>query len=1091
MHIVFNEDHYLDNASVPIDLKQEPADLVILSFSDSDLNAFANAWKKTIRDFGKTSVPTLRLANIKQLTHNLSIDTYFEKTISKSKGILVRLIGGEQYWPYGLNYLKSIAVEKKIPVAVIPADGREDKVLDSYSNLPKSTLDNLKNLCDDGGELSAQAVLAQMALAASLHFPAITEFSKLESHGLYCNKKGPLENFSKSMKNKPTVCLIFYRSYLMADDLEPINHLFGAFKKRNIQCIGIFVNSLKINSTAQWVEAKLQEISPIAILNATAFSAKSPETGKSPLDHIGVPVFQIILSTSKKASWSRNAIGLNSSDLAMHIAIPEVDGRINGGIVSFKSDQTIDQELQFPISKHKVEKTLAIKVVNKVQKWCALKSKKNEEKKIAIVLSSYPGRDFQLAHALGLDTIKSTTHILHFLREHGFRFSQPDLFFEKLKKSKIEIPTILYERLLNNVPLKLRAELFKTWGSFEEDALFENNKFVLQGYKDENFFVLVQPSRGLIEDKKADYHDLAKPPCHSYVALYLWLQTQNIDAFLHMGTHGSLEWLPGKAVGLSDRCWPELLANDTPFIYPFIVNDPGEASQAKRRLSAITLGHMPPKIRNVALPKELRDLEFLLDEYSTSGDLDQIRKERIEKKIIHEAKKIRLDQELLVEPITSDGEWLTKIDSFVCDLKESQFSNGLHIFGKGTCGSSELNGLIACLEGKRINSGPSGSPYRNRIDIKPTGRNIFAVDPRSIPTKTAFQSGQSMADEFLRQYLQDNGDYPKNLTIDLWGSASMRTGGQEYSMALAFAGLVPIWDSNSARIVGFKILSLAELGRPRIDITIRESGLFRDIFPELNKLFFDAIDKLSQRDETLEDNPYKSKGDRIFAPKPGSFGVNISDKVEGSLPEHTAKTGERWLKSSAWAYQKNGQFDENIESLKKRLTNTAGLIHSHDLCESDLLSAKDYADHIGGFNAAVTDVQKVKPKLYHLDISFDGEPRVRSTNQELARIIRGKLSDDRWVSGMMDHGYRGAAEITDLVFNMSNFGKSGVTLPNHLIDMVFNATLANTKVADFLAKENKDALVGLENTFSELRELGLWKSYHNSIRHEERLIENG
>ena len=271
MHVIFNEDHYLDDANVPIDLNQRPADLIILSFSDSDLNAFANARKKTLRDFRKESIPTLRLANIKQLTHNLSVDTYIEKTISKSKGILVRLIGGEHYWPYGLNYLKSISIEKKIPLAVIPADGREDKVLDSYSNLPKSTLDNLKNLCDDGGELSAQAVLAQMALAASLHFPAITEFSKVKSHGLYCNKKGPLENFPQNTKNNPTVCVVFYRSYLMADDLEPINHLFRAFKKRNIQCIGIFVNSLKIKSTAKWVEAKLQEISPIAIKKLANF----------------------------------------------------------------------------------------------------------------------------------------------------------------------------------------------------------------------------------------------------------------------------------------------------------------------------------------------------------------------------------------------------------------------------------------------------------------------------------------------------------------------------------------------------------------------------------------------------------------------------------------------------------------------------------------------------------------------------------------------------------------------------------------------------------------------------------------------------
>ena len=302
----------------------------------------------------------------------------------------------------------------------------------------------------------------------------------------------------------------------------------------------------------------------------------------------------------------------------------------------------------------------------------------------------------------------------------------------------------------------------------------------------------------------------------------------------------------------------------------------------------------------------MRELEFLLDEYSTSGDLDQARKSNIEGKIIEEAKRLKLDKELALEPIQSDPEWLSRIDSFVCDLKESQFSDGLHIFGEGECGKFEINALLRCLQGKRIDAGPSGSPYRSRSDIKPTGRNIFAVDPRSIPTKLAFENGRLLADEFIRQYLQDNGEYPKNLTMDLWGSATMRTGGQEYSMAFYLAGLEPIWDKNNARVVGFRIINLSELDRPRIDVTLRQSGLFRDIFPELNKLFFDAVEKLSLRDETVEDNPYKIKMDRIFAPKPGNFGIEIDDNISLSRANDIDNIGNKWLDCSAWTYKKDG-----------------------------------------------------------------------------------------------------------------------------------------------------------------------------------------
>jgi len=1090
MHIIFNEDHYLDNAKVPTDLKQEPADLIILSFSDSDLTAFAAAWKKTRGDYGK-NLPSLRLANIKNLTHNLSVDTYIENTVASSKCVLVRLIGGEQYWQYGLNYLKSVAREKNIALAIIPADGREDKVLDSYSNLPKATLENLKNLCDNGGEVSAQAVLAQLSMAASLYFPPVVNFKELPNHGFYCDKNGIIEQFKKPETAKPLVCLIFYKSYLAADDLEPVNKILKLIKNSGFLGIGIYVNSLKNGSSSSWLISELQKLQPISILNGTAFSAKNSKTLKSPLDWTGCPVFQVIFSTSKKRAWKKNALGLNTSDLAMHVALPEVDGRIDGGIVSFKSENNIDKDLQFSITRHKAEKPLIKKTIKKVVNWSNLSTKLNSEKTVAIILSSYPGREYQLAHAIGLDTIKSTENVIDFLSKEGFKCGSRETLLPKLKKAEIKLPIKVYETMLETLPKCQRNKIFNKWGSVKADQNYRKGYLVLKGFKAENLFLLVQPIRGTDQQKKSNYHDLEQIPCHSYVAFYLWLKEKKVNAIIHMGTHGSLEWLPGKSAGMSATCWPSLLISDIPVIYPFIVNDPGEASQAKRRIGAVTIGHMPPKLASSDFPNSLRELEFLLDEYSTSGDLDQTRKCKIEEKIIEEAKKLQLDQELALEPIQSDSEWLSKIDSFVCDLKESQFSDGLHIFGEGECGKFEMNAVLECLKGKRIDAGPSGSPFRNRSDIKPTGRNIFAVDPRSIPTKLAFENGRLMTDEFIRQYLQDNGEYPKNLTMDLWGSATMRTGGQEYSMAFYLAGIEPLWDKNNSRVIGFRILNLSELDRPRIDVTIRQSGLFRDIFPELNKLFFDAVEKLSLRDETLEDNPYKIKMDRIFAPKPGSFGIEVGDDLSISRSDNIEIMGNNWLDGSSWAYKKDGSFKESREQLAKRLIATNGLIHSHDLCESDLLSSKDYGAHIGGFNAAVKMFKSENPFLFHMDISNEGRPKVRTINQEIARIIRGKLSNGSWVSGMMQHGFRGAAEITDLIYNLSIFSKSDVKIPDHLFDVVFDATLGNEDITNFIARENPEALEGMEDRFVSLRDSGIWKSKKNAIFYNERIISNG
>src|SRR6185312_580876 len=453
------------------------------------------------------------------------------------------------------------------------------------------------------------------------------------------------------------------------------------------------------------------------------------------------------------------------------------------------------------------------------------------------------------------------------------------------------------------------------------------------------------PERGEVQSRATDYHDLSRIPRHAYVAFYLWLRTQGAHVLIHMGAHGTLEWLPGKSVALSNECWPEALIGDVPVIYPFIVNDPGEAAQAKRRIGAVTIGHLPPPLAAAAVPQDLVRLEQLLDEYSTADGLDPARRQRLVAAIRDEARTAGVEDDLGLAASAAPAEAIPRIDRFVCDLKESQFGDGLHVFGRGACGEAERDALIAALSGRRIAPGPAGSPHRGRRDVLPTGRNLFAVDPRAVPTRAAHAQGVKLAEELLRRHLQDHGDWPKGLVVDLWGSATMRTAGEEFSMALQLAGIAPRWDAASGRLTGFEIIPLAALGRPRIDVTLRVSGLFRDVFTPLAQLFEVASEALSQRDFEGDENPYLVRAGRVFGPRPGQYGVGMAPTLDVFTKESREAAGEAWLASSSWSIASNGATRPDRNGIETRLMAADSFVHVQDLPETDLLLASDYAAH--------------------------------------------------------------------------------------------------------------------------------------------------
>ncbi|MBU2956200.1 cobaltochelatase subunit CobN [Paracoccus sp. 1_MG-2023] len=1052
MHVVFRERVGLEETDAPFDPGQTPGDLVALSFSDSDLGAFAAGWHRA--DGG---LPSLRLCNLVALRHPVSVDTYVDQTLSGARGILIRLIGGEAYWPYGLASVQDLARRRGIALAVLPADGRDDPRLEEMSTVPASVLRVLRRHCDQGGAVAAQAALAQLAIAAGLHAAPVAGRTALPQMGFHDPDLGVVP-----APPQGAILVTFYRSWLAAADTAAIDAVIRALRDRGIPAIGVFTPSLKAKGFADFLrEADLR---PRAIVNATGFSA-------APFGDLTCPVFQIALSTNRRREWAEAERGLSPSDLAMNVVLPEVDGRVFAGVVSFKSPAPRDPLLQYSRFVHRPDPAMVDAACNRIAAWLRLSER--DGPRVAMVLSTYPGRDWQMAHAVGLDALASADAVAGMLGHAPVAAG--------LAEATIRWPLDDYRAALATLPQALRDRLRAEWGDPSDDPDCRDGAFHLRALVRDDLILALQPERSHRKWREDEYHDLTRVPRHAYVAFYLWLRAQAPDAMIHMGAHGTLEWLPGKSVALSGECWPQALTGALPVIYPFIVNDPGEAAQAKRRLGAVTLGHMPPPMRAASLPAGMAALERLLDEYSTADGLDPARRDRLIADIRDEARASGVETDLGIPADASAAEAITRIDRFVCDIKESQYGEGLHIWGSGPCGDAERAGLATALAGRFVAPGPSGSPARGRSDVMPTGRNLFSTDPRAVPTPAAHAQGVKLAEELLRRHLQDHGDWPRGLVVDLWGSATMRTAGEEFAMALHLAGLRPVWDEGSGRVNGVEVVPLALLGRPRIDVTLRVSGLFRDVFPVLAQMFQTGIRALAERDEAPDQNPYATDAPRVFGPAPGSYGLGMGTAPDSFTDAARAAAGEAWLAASEWAIGADGQSRRDRDALDLRMAGADSFVHAQDLPESDLLLAADYAAHEAGFAAAVARIRGAAPALYHLDATQPDRPRARTLPEEIARTVRARAADPAWADAMTRHGFRGAAEIAATLDHMAAFAHLAGAVPPHLFDLYHDATLGRPEIEGFMADANPAALQAMRDLFRRLHDAGLWVTRRNSI----------
>jgi cobaltochelatase CobN len=1079
MHLLVRETATLDEAAAADDLGQTPAELVVLSFSDADLGALAAAWRDG---------PTLRLASLARLRHPMSVDLYLDTVVARARCVVVRLLGGLDYWRYGVEEVAGLCRDRGIALALLPGDGIDDPRLAALSTLPPELLARLDACFRMGGPANMARALKLAAFAGGLCADAVEIASPVPQYGVHA---------LDLIEDRPFAAIVFYRSHLLSSDIAPIEALAAALRARGMAVGAMYVASLKAPECAAYAARVLQAWRPAVVVNATGFSARREDAG-SPLDAPGAPVLQVVLAGSSQAAWQASSRGLSQADLAMQVVLPELDGRLLTSAISFKAQEAVSASLQYARTVHQPDLDGITLAADRAAGWARLAAAERADRQLAIVLSDYPGVGGQRGHAVGLDSFASLSAILADLGGAGYDAGQVGHDLAHAAPAPF-MSLAEYRTAFAGLPAPVRNSVTASWGEPGDDPAASDGWFALPYLRAGKTVVAIQPDRGRAADRRASHHDADEPPRHSYIAFYLWLRS--VHAIVHLGTHGSLEWLPGKAAALGPACLPRALLGGTPVIYPFIVNNPGEAAAAKRRLGAVTIGHLTPPLGAAGAHGAAVELERLIDEYAAADGLDRRRTGHLRAEILERADAAGLLAESGAPRDAGSDDALARLDAYLCDVKDLQVRDGLHVFGRqpaqrrgmlealqrscpatgadvlaarlDASAGTERQALLDALDGRFVSPGPAGAPTRGRADVLPTGRNLATIDPRAVPTRSALALAEKAVAELLRRHLQDHGEYPRALVIDVWGSASMRTGGEDLALALLLLGARPVWDDGSGRVNGFEVLPIALLDRPRIDVTLRISGLFRDAFESQVVLFDSVVRAIAARDEADDWNP-------LAATAHGLSGERLrqaTTRIYGA-PAGRYGAGEDWLAASAGAYGQGLDGAPDHAGLAARVGSADAFVHQQDHAETDLLDSVDYAAHEGGFAAAARRLG-ASPALYHVDTSRPDAPRARTVAEEVVRVVRGRAANPRWIRGMMRHGYRGGAEIARSIEALHGFAATLPTRFDAQFELLFDATLGDAEVDAFLRAANPDAHTALAQRFAEAQRDGLWHPRRN------------
>ncbi|MDI3409323.1 cobaltochelatase subunit CobN [Streptomyces cavernicola] len=1127
--------------------------------------------------------------------------------------VVVRLLGGIRAWQDGLDLL----LADGRPVVVLTGEQAPDAQLMAASTVPVGIAAEAHKYLAHGGPDN----LEQLARFLS-------DTVLLTGHGFEAPAAAPtwgrLDHLPLpgTQPDTPLIAVLYYRAHHMSGNTAFVRALCDEINRAGARVLPLYVASLRAPEPELVDELRSVDAIVTTVLAAGGTKPAEASAGgddeswdAGALTQLDVPILQALCLTGSRAAWEENDEGVSPLDAASQIAVPEFDGRLITVPFSFKEIDADGLPAYVP------DPERAARVAGIAVRHARLRHIPAADKRLALVLSAYPTKHSRIGNAVGLDTPASAVALLRRLREEGYDFGseaeipglvsgdgdeliralieagghdQDWLTEEQLARNPVRIPAADYRRWYATLPEELRTSVEEHWGPapgemFVDRSSNPDGDIVLAALRFGNLLILIQPPRGFGENPIAIYHDPDLPPSHHYLAAYRWIAARaadggfGADAMIHLGKHGNLEWLPGKNAGLSAACGPDAALGDIPLIYPFLVNDPGEGTQAKRRVHATLIDHLVPPMARADSYGDIARLEQLLDEYAQISSMDPAKLPAIRAQIWTLIQAAKLDHDLgMADRPDDDGfdDFLLHVDGWLCEVKDAQIRDGLHVLGDPPAGADRVNLVLAILRARQIwggttalpglrealgldesaatrtsadeaedkaralvqamddagwdlsavptdqgeqvaailefaarevvprlaattaeldhalhalnggfvPAGPSGSPLRGLVNVLPTGRNFYSVDPKAVPSRLAWETGQALADSLIQRYKDDNGEYPVSVGLSLWGTSAMRTAGDDVAEALALLGVRPVWDDASRRVTGLEAIPAEELGRPRIDVTLRISGFFRDAFPHTIGLLDDAVRLAASLDEPAEVNHVRAHvqadlaehGDerrattRIFGSRPGTYGAGILQLIDSRDWRTDADLAEVYSVWGGYAYGR--ELDgcparEQMETAYKRIAVAA---KNTDTREHDIADSDDYFQYHGGMVATVRALRGTAPEAYIGDSTRPETVRTRTLVEETSRVFRARVVNPKWIEAMRRHGYKGAFELAATVDYLFGYDATTGVIADWMYDKLTETYVLDPVNREFLQEANPWALHGIAERLLEAESRGMW-----------------
>ncbi|POB12258.1 cobaltochelatase subunit CobN [Sulfobacillus sp. hq2] len=1184
---------------------------------------------------------------------NLSVDYDAQEIIQKiqkhGRVVMMRLLGGRKAAPALFDAVVTLCQDTQIPLMVWPGDLEpSDELLQantvdpvvSHQAMQYAAMGGVSNFLELLRYVSDHWLGTHYGYQPPFEEPWTGIYWPGRERSLTLEEWRALHGGGDDL---PVIAIVFYRAHWLSGNVGFVDHMIEQFQRAHSVPLPIFTQSLKTGD----------EVTPLikgtadAVVVTMSFSAASLESApqgvsgrvaaKVPtlLEEWDLPIFQAMVSLGSQEAWQRSALGLAPLETAMNVAIPEFDGRIITVPISFREDVEdragIVRRLYVP-RPDRVERLAGI-----VSKWARLRKTPVAERRIAIVLTNYPSKNSRIGNAVGLDTPMSLVKILEQLAVEGYDVGPlealprdgDDLMRRLIGAGTHDEDYVTWEQLhhmpgldslaytdrFGRLGAVVQSQVERHWGLAPGSSWVDQGRMVVPGLRLGNIFVGIQPPRGNGDDEVGIYHSPELPPSHHYMAYYQWIaEGFRADAVIHLGKHGTLEWLPGKGIGLSQDCFPDIVLGDLPNFYPFIVDDPGEGTQAKRRSHAVIVDHMVPPVTQAGLYDDLVKMQQLLDQYYQAETLDPTKLPMIQNAVWELAEAIHLNHDLKQMDRPDDfSQYLLDIDGYLCELEARQIRDGLHILGqspttanswgellyamtrlplaeqvpsapaalcaqwdlswedlqdrlgepfwghlpaplepwmrpgtrytkgdvKNACEqflkevlghfamtrerprdlprlgpvldhlkmhvlphlqdlTTEIAALSHGLEGGYVPPGPSGAPTRGMTDVLPTGRNFYSVDPRGLPSVPAWHVGKRLANELIEKYVAEHHEMPVSVAIVVWGTAAMRTGGDDIAEILALLGVKPLWEEANGRVKGLELIGLQELGRPRVDVTVRISGFFRDAFRNVIDIIHEAVEMVAQAPEPLPMNPVRAHwlaeraareacGDnaeeaaktslfRVFGSQPGSYGSGILPLLHTGQWQNPDDLARVYLAWSSYAYTATDYGIPAPEAFRTRMASVQIATKNQDNREHDIFDSDDYLQDHGGMAATIRSLTGAMPDLYFGDSSDPGRVGMRSFQDEAYRVFRSRVVNPRWIEAAMRHHYKGALEMANTMDFLFGYDATADLLDDWMYEQVAQSYVLDPTVQQFMKQSNPWALKDITERLLEANDRGMWEN---------------